>query len=288
MSLLKRIADRLAAPAPAPAAGAAPATPARAPILDAYVRKAPDPQSAVDLFKGDWWSCFPGEMSRLQAGTYPLFVDDRITWAIDALGGVAGKSVLELGPMEGGHTYILEKAGASQVTSIEANSRCYMKCLITKEVMGLRNSRFLLGDFEEYLRQTNDRYDAAIACGVLYHMRNPVELLQNLARVSDRVFVWTQYYLAEQLAKIPHMKNRFPGSQPAEHGGFKHTQHRYEYGDFLDTTRFSGGSETYSHWLSREDLFGALKHAGLSDIVVYKEEVEHTNGPSISLLARRP
>ena len=286
MSLLRKIAGRLAAPAPGVIA--APGGEARAPILDAYVRKAPDPQSAVDLFKGEWWSAFPPEVVRVEAGKYHLHVDERIAWAIQQLGGVTGKSVLELGPMEGGHTYMLEKAGAREVVAIEANSRGFLKCLITKEILGLRNSRFLLGDFEEYLRQTQDRFDAAIACGVLYHMRNPVELLQNLAKVSDRVFVWTHYFVAERLAGISHMKRRFPGNHAAEHGGFKYTAHRYEYGDFLDTTRFVGGSDTYSHWLSREDLFGALRHAGLSEIVVYKDEDDNANGPAISLFARRP
>jgi hypothetical protein len=286
MSLLRKIAGRLAAPAPVVIAVAPGET--RAPILDAYVRKAPHPQNAVDLFKDEWWSAFPGEMVHLQAGKYHLSVDERIAWAIQALGGVAGKTVLELGPMEGGHTYMLEKAGAREVVAIEANSRGFLKCLITKEIMGLRNSRFRLGDFEEYLRQTQDRYDAAIACGVLYHLRNPVELLQNLAKVSGRVFVWTHYFVAEHLAKIPHMKHRFPGSHAADHGGYKYTAHRYEYGDFLDTTRFVGGSETYAHWLSRDDLFGALRHAGLSDIVVFKDEDDNANGPAISLLASRP
>src|SRR6185295_3787168 len=114
---------------------------------------------------------------------------------------------------------------------------------------------------EEYLRAPGERFDAALASGVLYHMRNPVELLVNLARVTDQIYLWSQYFLKERLEAIPHMKHRFGESHAAEHAGFKHTLHRYDYGDFLDTTRFSGGNEQYSHWLSREDLLGALRHA---------------------------
>lgn len=258
-------------------------------ILDQYIRTAPSPQNALDLFKGDWWSSLPGPWAGLQAGQLPLFDDPRIKWAIQALGGVEGKSVLELGPLEGGHTYCLEQAGARSILGIEANTRAFLKCLVVKEVIGLQRSNFLLGDFEEYLRAGGgERFHAVIASGVLYHVRNPVELLQNLARVTDRVFIWTHYFIRERLAAIPHMKHRVGASHEAEHAGFRHTLHRYNYGDFLDTTRFAGGSEEYSHWLSRDDLLGALRHAGFTDIQVGEEEVEHTNGPCINLVARRP
>jgi SAM-dependent methyltransferase len=163
----------------------------RAAILDQYVRAAPAPQHALDIFKGEWWSCLPGEWSELEAGQLPLFDDSRIHWAIEALDGVSGKQVLELGPLEGGHTYSLERAGAQSILAIEASTKAFLKCLVVKELMGLERSRFVLGDFEEYLRSGSERFDAAIASGVLYHVRQPVELIQNLARVADHVFIWT-------------------------------------------------------------------------------------------------
>lgn len=285
--VLKRIAQRLGmGPTPASPIAASTAAAARPGILDEYVRQAPNPQAAVDLFKGNWWSAFPPSFG-VTAGLTPHFEDSRIRWAIEHLGGVSGQRVLELGPMEGGHTYMLEQAGAASVTAIEASSRAYLKCLVTKEVTGLRRSSFLLGDFEEYLRRANERFDTVIACGVLYHMKDPVELIQNIARLTDRVYVWTQYYVAERIAAIPHMKNRFPGSHPADRDGFRYTAHRYEYGDFLDTTRFAGGSDEYSHWLGREDLLGALRHAGFGDIEIEADDVGHVNGPCISLIARK-
>ncbi len=39
---------------------------------------------------------------------------------------------------------MLENMGASSVIAIEANSRAYLKCLITKEILNLRCSRFLI------------------------------------------------------------------------------------------------------------------------------------------------
>jgi len=261
---------------------------AKAAILDQYIRTAPSDQNALDLFKGEWWSSMPPERADLVAGQTPLFIDPRMHFAVEALGGVAGRSVLELGPLEAGHTYMLEKAGAKEIVAVEANARAYLKCLIAKEVLGLAASKFAYGDFEEYLRNPPRRFDAVIACGVIYHLKNPVELILNLAKVTDRVYVWTQYFIAERVAAIAHMKHRFRQSEPAEVGGFRHTLNRYEYGDFLDTARFAGGSDNYSSWLSKDDLLGALRHAGFTGITIGEDDLGHANGPCISLVAKKP
>jgi SAM-dependent methyltransferase len=80
--------------------------------------------------------------------------------------------VLELGPLEGGHSFMFERLGAREVIAIEANPRAYLKCLIIKELLDLRRVRFLCGDFLEYLRADGTDFDLVFASGVLYHMRN--------------------------------------------------------------------------------------------------------------------
>lgn len=260
---------------------------ATASILDQYVREAPSAQLALDLFKGEWWSAFPEAVGQLQAGQVPLFADGRITWGDQALGGFSGKSVLELGPLEGGHSYMIEQAGAASIVSIESNARAYMKCLIAKEVVGLQRTHFKYGDFDPYLRDTTDRFDVLVASGVLYHMRNPVELIANIARVADKLLLWTHYFDSGKLAAIPHMAHRMKGSTASDHKGFTHTLNRYEYGDFLNTTRFAGGSEHYSNWLSRDDLLGALKYFGFQTITFGEEDAANPNGPCLLLAASR-
>ncbi len=262
--------------------------PVRAPILEQFVREVPSPQNAVNLFAGEWWSRFPGRWYPLTAGHLSLFLDARIDWAIAALGGVAGKSLLELGPLEGGHTYSLEQAGAESVLAIEGNTRAFLKCLIAKEIVGMPRSHFLLGDFEEYLRADPGKFDAVVACGVLYHLRDPVELIHNLARATDTVYIWTLYYDRAQLDKLPHMTQRFAEGHEATHHGFRHTLYHYNYKDFLDTPRYAGGTEEFSHWLSLEDLLGAVRHAGFTEIQIGDHDPGHANGPCIGFVARRP
>lgn len=255
-------------------------------ILDSYVMSMPCPQTALDIFKGAWSSEFPEKT--WQAGQVRLFDDCRIQWGIAQLGGVMGKQILELGPLEGGHTYQLEKLGAASVLAIDANTRAYLKCLITKELLGLRRCRFLCGDFVEYLRHTPDRFDVGVAVGVLYHMRNPVELLGLLAAKTDRLLIWTHYYDPKVISTAAHLLPKFPSARPAEYDGFRHTQYRYEYQQALQWGGFCGGGAEYSHWLSRDDLFGALRHYGFSDLRLQFEEPHHPNGPCLTIAALRP
>jgi hypothetical protein len=255
--------------------------------VERYVRLSPHPQNAMDLFKGRWHSRIPDEF-QVSAGALPLYWDARMEWAIPALGGVDGKSVLELGPLEAGHTYMLERAGARSVLAIEADADSFMRCLIAKEVVGLVRSRFLLGDFEVYLREAKERFDTAIASGVLYHVTRPIELIYNLARVANQVYLWTHYHDEERLRRNAHMAHRFRPGEAAEWGGFLFNAHRYEYGDFLREVTFAGGTERYSIWLSREDLLAALRFHGLTDIRIGEEDPDHVNGPAISLVASRP
>jgi hypothetical protein len=293
MSVIKRLMRPMLAPATAlrrllRSPGVAPQGSGQpASVLDCYLATAPSPQNALDIFKGEWSSRLPGDWGSLRAGAATLFEDGRITWAADQLGGFAGKKVLELGPLEGGHSCMLERMGAAEVVAIEANTRAYLKCLIVKEVLGLKRVRFLCGDFVEHLRADAATFDACLASGVLYHMRNPVELLALLAEKSDRLLLWTHYYEAAAVARNPLLVPRFSTGRPAEHGGFRHTLYRYDYLSSLEWMGFCGGGSESSHWLSRADILACLRHFGFSDLRITLDEPDNPRGPSFCVAALR-
>ncbi|HVB66174.1 MAG TPA: class I SAM-dependent methyltransferase [Candidatus Acidoferrales bacterium] len=253
-------------------------------ILHKYFTSYPSEQNALDIFQNEWSSKFPPESGNLQAGSSPLFQDPKVIWAITEMGGVENKKVLELGPLEGGHTYILEKHGASSILAIEANSRAYLKCLITKEILDLKRSKFLCGNFLEYLRTTNEKFDLCLATGVLYHQINPVELIYLISKVSDRIYMWTHYYDYEPICRNKNnILQKFPSSSKSEYQGFEHTLYRYEYQTALNWQGFSGGTMEYSHWLSRDDILTCLKTFGFEKIRINFEQPDHQNGPCFSL-----
>lgn len=254
-------------------------------VLDCYSSEFPSSQQAINLFAGEWSSAFPPE-KQLQAGPATLFEDQRIAAGLAALGGVQDQTVLELGPLEGGHSYQFEKAGARSVLAIEANSRAYLKCLIAKEIMGMQRVRFLYGDFMAYLRQSPPRFDFVLCSGVLYHQKEPLELLHLLASVTDRVLLWTHYY-DEAIIRSSPLSVKFPNSHLSQFGGFEHRLHRQEYQASLASARFCGAGAEYSHWMERQPLLDALKYVGFNQVKVLQDDPHFVNGPGFLLAVNR-
>ena len=69
-------------------------------IFSEYNETAPSAQSMFDIFEGEWLTAFP----EVKTGEVDLFDDERVKWAGQKVNGWSGKSVLEIGPMEGAHT----------------------------------------------------------------------------------------------------------------------------------------------------------------------------------------
>jgi hypothetical protein len=258
----------------------------RSSVLDLYVGGAPSPANIAALFQDQWLSKLPAEIG-FAGGHVDLFDDARIHRLLAAI-DIAGQAVLELGPLEGGHTTHLLRAGAAHITAIEGNSFAFLKCLAVKEALGLENVRFLLGDFVAYLRERRHSFDVGIACGVLYHMENPVELIELLAHACRRhLFLWTHYYDAKIHAQGTDAAGHLLEPQACSWKGFRHTLVRYEYRDVLKSETFCGGPAPFSHWLPRPDLLAALEYFGFQEIRILSEEPDHPHGPSFSLLASR-
>lgn len=259
-------------------------------ILDFYIKSAPSIDNAMNIFKGEWASKLPDEFSsQYVAGINPLFEDARVIWAVEQLGGVLDKTILELGPLEAGHTYMMEKLGASAITAIESNTRAYLKCLIIKELLALKKARFLCGDFVEYLKTDPGKFDICIASGVLYHMTNPVELIYLLSRSSNQIYMWTHYYDDEIIQSNSVLNHKFRSNTEAEYQGFKHILYRQEYENALNYSGFCGGSNSFSNWLSRHHLLSCLEYFGFGNISINPgfEIPHHSNGPCICLVAKK-
>lgn len=246
----------------------------------------PSAQNALDVFKDEWISRLPAEFSQWSAGKMPLFEDPRVLWAVERFGGLQGDRVLELGPLEAGHSYIAQKGGAREVVGIEGNARAFMKCLVMKEVVGLDRVHFRLGDFVEYMQATEERFDTCFANGVLYHMREPARVIHLIARVAKRATIWTHYYDAARI-ETSASRERFSGSSPASYEGFAYTQHRYEYGGSSKLATFAGGLHPHAHWMSRDDMLACFRHAGFASIEVAFEESDHVHGPCFALAVSR-
>ncbi len=323
-----------AGPGPLTAEDGAAAARGRRRLFDAYVAAAPSAQNAVDAVPG-WVTALPPEAGA-HAGSIPLFADERIAWAIAQAGGVAGKRVLELGPLDGGHTVMLTRAGA-QVDAVEANRLAYLRCLVTKELLGLTTARFHLGDFvafleaEESRAQAGDasgapdgaspggtspdesprqgghdgldesgetagqsgraqggepRWDLIVASGVLYHMRDPVRLLELLARRGRAVYLWTHYY--DPAAMTPKSLRPFHRKPVLrEYKGRTLRLWRRTYRASPTSISFCGGMEDEHYWMERQDIEWVLGQCGMA--VSFSDRAEgNAMGPCLGGLVGIP
>ena len=238
-----------------------------------FITRYPTPQVAADLFRGKWVSYVP--LPGLETGTMHLFdaEDPRPRQAADFFGGIQGFDILELGPLEGGHSYQLKKLGAGSVLGVEASPELYLKCLIVKELTGL-DAHFLLGDFNRYLEQEQRHFDMVFACGVLYHMPDPIHTLYLLAGASPRVFLWT-HYVAEGM--------EMPRKRVDIHG-FQCDYHLFYYDEDSHSRGWAGVQPSASR-MRRQDILDCLAHLGFDRIEVLEDMPDHMGGPAFTVAA---
>ena len=254
-----------------------------------YEERAPSPQTIVDLFGDSWKSRLPGETS---SGKSDMFADGRPAWLASKLaGGLHFKSVLELGPFEGYQTYLLDRLGAREIVSVEANTVNFLKCLCLKELYGLK-AQFMLGDVIGYMSACARRFDAVFASGVLYHMQDPVRFIELAARLAPSFYIWTHIF-DERVLRLTNGQERHfvpEHDQQLTIAGRVVVLHARSY--LIAAYRESipryweGRQGDLTYWLSKPDLLWLLRQAGLDEIDLHDES--EVNGlPCISLLARR-
>jgi hypothetical protein len=260
-------------------------------ILDApFVGGPPTSQKAVDLFAGEWASQFPAAGPAVVAGRALLFEDPRMGWADRTLAemtgrGFADKSILELGPLEGGHTYMAAQLGAREIVAIEANARAYLKCLVAKEVLQIPRATFLLGDAVAYLRENPRTFDTGLALGFIYHLADPIEALALLARRCHELFLWTITFTPRTFERNPDLIPTFRAPERAESNGFVYTRHVQDYGSGLNYGGFRGGIQATCCWMEPEEVIGALKHVGFTR--VQSELEDNPYGTAVKAIAVR-
>ena len=250
-----------------------------------YEAGLPSAQTAVDAVEG-WVGGFPAHFG-VTAGDRLLFDDGRIAYAAEQFGSLEGRDVLELGPLEGAHTCGLVARGA-RVDAVEANRKAFLRCLVTKEVTGLANARFHLGDAVKWLEQTPKRYDLVFACGVLYHMPDPLRLLEAIAARTDAVYLWTHYVDVDALPSGDRRRKDWNATveRPRFHGETLRLFRR-SYVKANESAAFCGGAFDDHRWMDRNDILKALGLLGFDVATVAHEDHESPFGSSFSVFARR-
>jgi len=223
-----------------------------------------------------WWNLLPFTTHKIQIadGLWTVHTgviaeaDVRSHFVLEALGGsLAGKSVVDLGCLEGGFSVAFARLGAERVLGIEAREISYRRCELVRQLLGFQNLRFVHGDFKDVLAATAP-FDVVLACGVLYHVSDPVALI-------DQIFAsCTQLALID--THVANSDNPFPGCEPEivthtfrgkQYQGMVFTEfHSSRFVAEREQALWAAWSDQKSFWPTEEALVEMLREAGFSRV----------------------
>ena len=255
-------------------------------VLDEYVVGMPCGQNAIDVLPG-WNQALPPQ-ANVVAGRGAFYHDPRILWAIEQFGSIEGRKILELGPLEASHTWLLEQHGPGEIHAVEANKLSYLRCLVVKELLDLKTAKFHLGDFAEWLKNGEQRYDFIVASGVLYHMEDPIRLLELIVARTDAFYLWTHYMSDDAMPDGDPRRGAILGAAEIQdrHGVPVRLYKRSYYGAWRSKS-FCGGMYDLHRWVEKSDIVRVINALGFDDVRLAHDEPNHDNGPSFSIFARR-
>lgn len=176
-------------------------------------------------------------------------------------------TLLELGSLEGGHTFGLAKfPGVQRVLGLEGRQANLDRARFVQTLLGVTQVDFVLENLETVDLSRYGRFDAVFCVGLLYHLPRPWELIAQIARVSPHLFVWTHYAAGK---KAKRTLNGFQGLKYRESG----------LGDPLS------GLSPSSFWPTLEALAEMLTKQGFMAIRLIENNPSHPHGPAVTLAA---
>ena len=224
---------------------------------------------------GGWTTQFEIEGKLVGGKVDILPKDPRLLWHLERIGGATFKRVLELGALEGAHTKMLCEAGVNEVIAIEGLNDCFLRCLIVKEAFELKQAKFLFADFNDYIANyTGPKFDFVSAAGVLYHQRNPVKLIRDLAKITDTVIVWSQV-----------ASDKSPAGPLTNIEGYQGKLNNYK-GTRLTSESYCGGLLDEAFWFFPGDMLQCFEDAGF-EFIVQKYSEPNVNGDSLLFVASK-
>jgi len=226
--------------------------------------------------RGTMSSGFTAHNIRLDDGTETL---PSAGWTIDQSGvlhsvrrvldliypeGLHGKSIVDLGCLEGGYTATFARLGMD-ATGIEARESNYRNCLIVKAGIPLPNLNFIRDDANNVAKY--GPFDAVFACGLLYHLDAPRQFLTTAATICRRVL-----FLQTHVAQAGHTEavRIHALSEVCENEGLKgrwYREHDNVTPEQLELLKWHSWGNYRSFWIQKEYLLQLLRDIGF-DIIL--------------------
>jgi hypothetical protein len=200
--------------------------------------------------------------------------DTRIKYITHFL-DLRGLRVLEIGPLEGHHSVLLEKMGVRENVAIESRNDNLQKCQRVKEKYRLDRTTFLQHDLERLYSgqekpQFDGPFDLVFCLGVLYHVPEPAKALEWFRSQANTLFLGTHYPEPDQ-----------PSDATYSYNGKSYRVMQWREGGLAQPL---SGMSPVSLWPYEADLVAMIRDVGYSKLSVLGKDLQ--NGiPHITILA---
>jgi SAM-dependent methyltransferase len=199
------------------------------------------------------------------AGGVDAGADVRTELVVEACGGsLAGRTVVDLGCLEGGFTLAFAQRGAERAVGIEAREVSVRRCEVAQKLLGVDGAEFVRGDIKEELAG-RELFDVVFAAGILYHVADPADLLATMRSVCSHVALVDTHVadpdlvshgcspiVERQLAGRTYRGRMFPEYAPAAADAAK------------DDLLWAAWSDSDSFWPLEQDLEAMILAAGFA------------------------
>lgn len=197
-------------------------------------------------------------------GKFRALEDKRVDQFFESFPGV--RTILELGSLEGGHTFALaQRTRVQRVLGIEARASNIERARFMQILLKIDHVEFVEANLENVDLTVFGKFDAVFCSGLLYHLPEPWKLIAEIARVAPRAFIWT-HYATEPANEV---RENLRGREQIEGG--------------IDDPL--SGMSAKSFWLTLESLKTVLISAGFDSLQILQDHPKHQNGPAVTIAA---
>jgi hypothetical protein len=187
---------------------------------------------------------------------------------------LAGRSVIEFGPFDGGQTAALVRLGVRNVTCIEARAENVTKTRTAAEVFDWPQVRVIMDDFHNADATKYGRYDMAFAHGVYYHSVAPFVFLDNLLSLAPAIFLGG-FCATDESPPGPWME-------------LVHEGRTYRVKQYRETDNFTAGVNPVAYFFHGDDLLRFFSERGYAVTTISDEPKPVTAGRFLRFLALAP